>query len=286
MSSDPVLVASSGRLGTMPPSVAAHVVCEGPLSTQLVELARLVPSNRWRSVELRPDMVRVWLRPLPPTSALPLKRPPLTVSASRSRLPASTSRSKSRRLRPRKKSPVQIQRWRERGARGVLRLLAARWKLIQLRRHARLRAPPPRDLLSSASPSLFGLSAPIAPPPPFANTPSPFSLESLECLAPVPAASPAFVFSASPSAPSVSTPHAPSLCSPSTPSQRSRPSSPVSVPPPPWSPLDERDLFYVRSVAARSSWSPCIARGRHSPPPPPIELFFSLLGRAKPYTFL
>ena len=284
----------------------------------------MVPSNRWHSVELLPDMVRVCLSPRPKASALPLKRPPLTKSISRSPMPVSAPRSQSRR-HPRKKSPVQIQRWRERGARGVLRLLAARWKLIQLRRQSRLRLPPP-----CALPSIFGSSLVQRPPSttsPFSSSPNPFSLESVDCLTPAPSASPAYIFSASPTASSVSTTRAPSSSSPSTPSKRPRPSSvpllhgydarpphtrrrscsrtlthTLSLP----GPLDALALCHLRAVCTPGPPRPCSFRkGRcppwprlsasddasprpraRSPPPPSSDVFFSFPAMMTPYTFL
>lgn len=72
-------------------------------SQTLSALAAHVPPSKWKIVEFQKDTVRVYLQNEP---------------------------------QRRKRSPAQMQRWRERGARRVLNILAARWKL-KLRRRAR-----------------------------------------------------------------------------------------------------------------------------------------------------
>eukprot|EP00634_Sargassococcus_sp_CCMP2135_P002481 CAMPEP_0198653360 /NCGR_PEP_ID=MMETSP1467-20131203/6994_1 /TAXON_ID=1462469 /ORGANISM="unid. sp., Strain CCMP2135" /LENGTH=225 /DNA_ID=CAMNT_0044389319 /DNA_START=71 /DNA_END=745 /DNA_ORIENTATION=+ len=124
----------------------------------LSALARFVPPERWSVAEFHGDTVRVYLQSASENVPYVARCQRLTVKSfynsrnrSQSCAPPScpskprvgkacvrAQRSVSRKRRPR--SPAKILQWRRRGARGVLNMFAARFKLLKLRRLRKLAA--------------------------------------------------------------------------------------------------------------------------------------------------
>ena len=129
------------------------------VSCALRALAAVVPRSAWRAVEfdgtdkvlvhlggerhglrcgpvLRPASVAARSR-----GCAPSVRPAGSGSSSASRAQSASlvaeSRTSCAGVRRRKKSPAQVLKWRQRGARGVLRVLVLRWRYLRLLRAQR-----------------------------------------------------------------------------------------------------------------------------------------------------